>query len=379
VVALFLIIQYARAKDVRGILLVEVTELEAISHPTALTLTRGQALLALFGGLAVLVAASRLLVLNTAAIGASLHIPEFIIGLVIIGPGTSLPEIASSIQAARRGHGDLVFGTAFGSNLFNLLFGLGLPALIRPLAIGNTAIQSFIFMNVINFSVLALVLMDVRWLGKLRAITRPIGGFLIATYTGFIIYQIVEAVGGTFLDWLMICGIVSAATILGIAGRQWITGRFGEREEYASKILCLTRGGQASQDTHRRAIEIAQGRNAELIFLYVFDPLTLPKAATPLVINPEAQIEHMIAFLEATACEQARLAGIPAKIVARTGNLREQVQAVVNEEGVDLVIIGTPGGESSLFANAALRALAAEIEETTNASVLGFGKQQPTS
>jgi cation:H+ antiporter len=371
VAAVRLIIQYARARRERSVLLVEVTEIEAISHPAALDLTRSQALLALFGGLAVLVLASRLLILNTAALALTLRIPEFIIGLVIVGPGTSLPEIASSIQAARQGHADLVLGTAFGSNLFNLLFGLGLPALIRPLSIGETAILSFVFMNAVNLSLLALLLLDAVWLGKTRTINRTIGAYLVATYIGFIALQVIRAAGGTFEDWLKISALMALAAAVLLAGWGGIGAlvaakvEVGGREAGGGRILCATRGGKTSQPTHEKAINLAQEQGAELLFLYVFDRGVLQKVATPIVINVEAQIEHMLAFLQTTAQEQARQAGVQARVVVCTGSLREQIKAVARKEQVNRIILGSPAESSSLFERKALQAFAAEIEEET--------------
>jgi cation:H+ antiporter len=371
VAAARLIIQYARVKRKRSVLLVEVTEIEAISHPAALHLTRGQALLALFGGLAALVLASRLLILNTTAFALALRIPEFIIGLVIIGPGTSLPEIASSIQAARRGHADLVLGTAFGSNLFNLLFGLGLPALIRPLAVGEMAILSFIFMNAVNLTLLALLLLDFAWLGKTRTINRAMGAYLVTTYIGFIAFQVVNAAGGTFEDWLKISALMALTAVLLLAGRRWIGALIaakmgvGGQETGRGRILCATRGGRASQPTHEKAIKLAREQGAELLFLYVFDQSILQKVVTPIVINTEAQIEHMLAFLQTTAQEQARQAGVQARVVVRTGSLREQIKAVAGEERVNQIILGSPAENSSLFASEALQGFAAEVEEET--------------
>ncbi len=374
VAAVYLIIQYARSTHERSVLLVEMTEIEAISHPTALHLTRGQALLALFGGLVVLVLASRVLILNTTALAMVLNVPEFIIGLAIIGPGTSLPEIASSIQAARRGHADLVLGTAFGSNLFNLLFGLGLPALIRPLDIGETAILSFIFMNAINLTLVALLLLDAQWLGRARTINRVVGAYLLMTYLGFLAYQVVIAAGGTLLDWLAVCGVIIAVGGLGLAGRKWIgdliAARIGEQERGRGKILCATRGGQTSQSTHEQAIALARAEDAELLFLYVFDQRLLERVATPIVINVKAQVEHMLAFLQTTAQEQARQAGVRARVIVRTGTLREQLQAVAHEEEVSLVVLGSPERDSSLFQREALQALADEIEAAIGIKVL---------
>lgn len=377
-VAVALIIQYARARHKASVLLVEVTEIEAILHPDALQLTRGQALAALLGGLVVLVAASRLLILNTTALAMALHIPEFIIGLVIIGPGTSLPEIASSIQAVRRGHADLVLGTAFGSNLFNLLFGLGLPALVRPLVIEETAILSFTFLNAVNLSLLALLLLDFAWLGKARTINRVIGAYLVITYIGFIVFQVVDAAGGAFEDWLKISAVMALATTLFLAGCKCV-GAFiatraqaSEREIGGGKILCATRGGSASQPTHEQAIELARERGAELLFLYVFDQRILHKVVTPIVINVEAQIKHMLSYLRTTAQEQARQAGVRSRVIVRTGSLRKEINAVVGEEGVNLIVLGSPAGDSSLFVNEALGAFVAEVEEVTGVPVLAL-------
>ena len=381
VAAVGLIVQYARARRQRSVLLVETTEIEAISHPAALGLTRGQALLALLGGLAVLVLASRLLIYNTAALALTLHIPEFIIGLVIIGPGTSMPEIASSIQAARRGHPDLVVGTAFGSNLFNLLFGLGLPALIRPLAIEETAILSFIFMNAVNVSLLALLLLDLAWLGNARGINRAVGAYLVITYVGFLAFQVVRAAGGTFEDWLKVGALTALIAGLSLAGRRWVgplvAAKLGGSPQEASRdrILCATRGGRDSQPTHQRAIELAREQGAELLFLYIFDWSVLQKVATPIVINTEAQIEHMLAYLQTTAQEQARQAGVQAKVVVRTGNLRQEIKTVAREEQANLIVLGSPAGDSSLFAREALRDLAAYVEEATGVPVLALDNQ----
>jgi nucleotide-binding universal stress UspA family protein len=364
------------------VLLVEAEEIEAISHPTARRLTRPQALLALLGGLIFLVLSSRFLILNTAAVATVVGIPEFIIGLVIIGPGTSMPEIASSIQAARRGHASLVLGTVFGSCLFNLSLGLGLPAVIQPLPVGETAILSLVFINVINLSLLALLLIDLRWIGRARTITRVAGAYLVITYIGFISYLVVDAAGGSFESWWkpfalvliavgFVLGIRRIVTILTSARAVRVKGLV-ERK----RILCATRGGQASQPTHQKAIEIALDRGAELIFLYVFDQRAIQQVATPIVINVSSQMEHMRAFLRNTAQIQATKAGVRARVLVRAGSLREQIQTIAKEQGVDLIVMGNPGEKSSLFKREALQALADEIEAETGIQVLALSGQE---
>ncbi|HEY44072.1 MAG TPA: universal stress protein [Anaerolineae bacterium] len=376
-----LIIQYARSRRGSSVLLVEAEEIEAISHPTAKRLTRRQAFLMLFGGLVVLVLSSRFLILNTTVVAFALGIPEFIIGLVIIGPGTSMPEIASSIQAARRGHPGLVLGTAFGSCLFNLSLGLGLPAIIRPLPVGETAILSLVFINVVNLSLLALLLLDHRWVGRARTITQVTGAYLVITYLGFISYLVVDAAGGSFESWwkafALIVAVVGFVLVVRKVARIFTSTRAArERGQTERKrILCATRGGQASQPTHLKAIEIALERSAELIFLYVFDQQAIQSVATPIVINISSQMDHMQAFLQKTAQRQAVQAGVKARVLVRAGSLREQIQTIAQEEQVDLVVMGNPSEKSSLFKREALRVLADEIEAETGIQVLALSDQ----
>jgi cation:H+ antiporter len=370
VAALALIVQYATRKHHGSELVIEMTPLEAIAHPSARELTRRRALMALFGGLAALVIASRLLIFNTAVVAEALEVPQFVIGLVIVGPGTSLPEIAAALQSVRRGHGDLVLGMAFGSNLFNLLFGLGLPALVRPLTIDEAAILSFTFMDVINLTLLALLLLDFEWLGRAKTINRAVGGYLLVTYLGYIVYEVVEAANGDSTLWLTAGGVVLAAGLaLWYAFRTVRQRGLVKSRASSGTILCATRGGKDSQHTHKQAIALARARSAELIFLYVFDRFILQKFATPIVINVEEQVKQMLGYLQITAQEQAEDAGVPAQVIVRTGNLLDQLKAISEERRVSLIVLGAPAGESSLFKLEALRAFQAEVEAETSVPV----------
>lgn len=377
IAAIALIVQYATAKHQGSELVVEVTEIEAIAHPSAHALTRRTAMIALTGGLIGLIVAARLMIFNTAAVAHALEVPEFVIGLVIIGPGTSLPEIASAIQAVRRGHPDLVLGMAFGSNLFNLLFGLGLPALVTPLVIEEAAILSFTYLDVINLTLLALLLLDFEWLGRSKTLNPVIGAYLVITYVGYIAYEIVESAGGNTDVWLAVfVPVVIAGAVI---WRSWDGLRARLRGAERARrpggvILCATRGGKDSQLTHEQAITLARKRDAELVFLYVFDRHILQKFATPIVINVEEQVQHMLAYLQTTAQEQAEDAGVVARVLVRTGNLLDQLKAIAEEERVSLIVLGSPAGESSLFQMEALRTFIEQVEEETNVPVHVLGR-----
>lgn len=86
-------------------------------------------------GLVLLVAGAELLVRGASRLAASLGIAPLVIGLTIVAFGTSAPEMAVSLQSALAGQGDIAFGNVIGSNIFNVLFILGLSALIAPLVV----------------------------------------------------------------------------------------------------------------------------------------------------------------------------------------------------------------------------------------------------
>ncbi|MEH6624863.1 MAG: calcium/sodium antiporter [Motiliproteus sp.] len=83
-------------------------------------------------GLILLAGSSRLLVWGATEIALQLGVSDLVIGLTIVAIGTSLPELAASIASALKGHHDIAIGNVIGSNIFNLLAVLPLPALIQP-------------------------------------------------------------------------------------------------------------------------------------------------------------------------------------------------------------------------------------------------------
>lgn len=84
-------------------------------------------------GLALLVLSSRILVWGATGTAAFFGVSPLIIGLTVVAVGTSLPELAASIMSALRGHHDIALGNIIGSNIFNILAVMGIPALFTPL------------------------------------------------------------------------------------------------------------------------------------------------------------------------------------------------------------------------------------------------------
>ncbi len=131
------------------------------------------------------------------------------------------------------------------------------------------------------------------------------------------------------------------------------------------KILCATRGGEASYRTQDVAIALAKERGDTLLFLYVADLHFLDKTAASIVVDVGNEVTKMGEFLLLMAQERAREAGVEASLITREGDVREQIKAAAVEEGVDLVVLGRPTDETSRFKLEALQAFAAEIEEET--------------
>lgn len=129
-------------------------------------------------GLACLVGGSNVFVDNASAIAHSLGISDAVIGLTIVAGGTSLPELATSVVAARKGNSGIAIGNVLGSNVFNILMILGATGLITPMAISG------ITMVDLSVMVVSMVLLWLLSFTKYR-IERWEGIVLIAAFAGY--------------------------------------------------------------------------------------------------------------------------------------------------------------------------------------------------
>ncbi|MDD3620355.1 MAG: calcium/sodium antiporter, partial [Desulfobulbaceae bacterium] len=117
----------------------------------------GRAVFLLVTGLAVLIASSRMLVWGAVAIARGFGVSDLIIGLTIIAVGTSLPELASSLLAIRKGEHDIALGNVLGSNLFNTLAVVGIAGSIAPMAVGPEVFsRDIMLMAVLTLSLFIL-------------------------------------------------------------------------------------------------------------------------------------------------------------------------------------------------------------------------------
>jgi cation:H+ antiporter len=98
-------------------------------------------ILLLIAGLVLLVAGAELLVKGASKIAAAIGLSPLVIGLTIVAMGTSSPEMAVSVMASTTGQGDLALGNVVGSNIFNVLFILGISAILIPLTVAQQLIR----------------------------------------------------------------------------------------------------------------------------------------------------------------------------------------------------------------------------------------------
>ena len=140
-------------------------------------------------GLALLIGSSQLLVWGAVKIAHYFGVSDLVVGLTIVAVGTSLPELASSIAAARKNEVDLAVGNIIGSNLFNTLAVVGLAGAISPMYVG----QEVFTRDMPVMSVLTILLL-VFGFGKKGQINRVKGLILLLAYIGYNFYLFKTAI-----------------------------------------------------------------------------------------------------------------------------------------------------------------------------------------
>ncbi|RCV86488.1 calcium/sodium antiporter [Billgrantia montanilacus] len=139
-------------------------------------------------GLLLLIVSSRILVWGAVAIAQGFGVSDLIIGLTVVAVGTSLPELAASVSALRRGEHDLVLGNVVGSNLFNTLGVVGLAAVIRPIEVGSEVLlRDWSLMAVMTA---LMVVFAMGWRGRPGRINRLEGAVLLTLFLGYMLFMV---------------------------------------------------------------------------------------------------------------------------------------------------------------------------------------------
>ncbi|MFP4445127.1 MAG: calcium/sodium antiporter [Desulfosudaceae bacterium] len=142
----------------------------------------------------IIVGLSKLLVDHAIIFAEAIHLPPVIIALTILACGTSAPDLISSIIVARRGHGDMAISNAVGSNIFDILIGLGLPWLItlylagrKSIPVGTGNLLESVFILIATVLIFFVLLWTHRRLGKKEGI------ILLLLYAAYITWTVLTS------------------------------------------------------------------------------------------------------------------------------------------------------------------------------------------
>ncbi len=148
-------------------------------------------ILLLVAGLALILVGANFLVDGASSIAKKFGISEFIIGMTIVGIGTSTPEMVVSFLSAAQGNADIAVGNVVGSNIFNILMILGITALIAPVPLTSNNIKKDIPFSLLAAFVLVAAGADIILDGaSTNMISRAEGLMLLALFGVFIAYTI---------------------------------------------------------------------------------------------------------------------------------------------------------------------------------------------
>lgn len=133
------------------------------------------------GGMIAIVVGSKIAVYGATGIAELIGVSERFIGLTVVALGTSLPELVTSVTAAKKGNADIAIGNIVGSNIFNVLFVVGITAVITPVPFASKFIVDSLVMIAASVFLLVAVM-------KAKKLTRIAGILMIIMYAGYFGY-----------------------------------------------------------------------------------------------------------------------------------------------------------------------------------------------
>ena len=147
----------------------------------------GKSLLYIILGLVGLTLGGKWIVDGAVELAGMIGMSEAVIGLTVVAIGTSLPELATSVVAARKKQTDIAIGNVIGSNIFNIFWILGFTAIIRPLPFQDAS-NIDVMMNIFA----TLLLFALMFLGKKFVIQKWQGASMVAIYLIYISYLVIQ-------------------------------------------------------------------------------------------------------------------------------------------------------------------------------------------
>lgn len=135
----------------------------------------------LFGGLTALLLGAQLTVDSAVDIATYFGISEVVIGLSIVAIGTSLPELAGTVSAAKKGHKEIAVGNIIGSNIANIFMVMGILAIIKPIDIGDM---------ILTTTMPLLMLITIATFGMIRVPMNRLSGLIFFSFFALFLYQL---------------------------------------------------------------------------------------------------------------------------------------------------------------------------------------------
>ena len=152
------------------------------------TMSIGKVVMLIIGGLAALIFGGNIFVDGATEVARVLGMSEAVIGITIVSAGSSLPELAVSVNAARKGNVGIALGNVLGSNILNIFFILGCSATITPISL-----DGFSYVDYYVLLASSLLIYIVSRFGGKSVITRLEGMLLVAGYVAYTTYLIMRA------------------------------------------------------------------------------------------------------------------------------------------------------------------------------------------
>lgn len=149
------------------------------------SMSMGKSVLMSFFGIVGIIVGGQVVVNSATDIALSWGMSQNLVGLTIVAVGTSLPELMTSIVAARKGESDIAVGNIVGSNLFNILFILGLSATIHPISI-----QPMVFVDMIIMLMVTIVAYSLA--ATKKTVSKPEGILLTLMYVVYMVFIIIR-------------------------------------------------------------------------------------------------------------------------------------------------------------------------------------------
>lgn len=137
------------------------------------------------GGLAGIIIGGEAVVDNAKKIALTLGMSDTLVGLTIVAVGTSLPELVTSLAAAKKGESDIAVGNVVGSNIFNVLFVLAVSAAITPMNINSQGLTDMVILMI--FTMITYIFCVTK-----KTVNRPEGIVLSLSYAAYLAYAIIR-------------------------------------------------------------------------------------------------------------------------------------------------------------------------------------------